>query len=124
FEVFDPQHVVLTNLQNITLGFNLPTNASVDNLALVPDTSMGLTGNVAVAIDSSFTPARMVLSVQTVPKNPIGPNQETPFRFPAIDITMTATGGEGARIVNRVAGTDYDTAGYQFQSVTNLAIAT
>ncbi len=105
------------HLQNIELMYALPTNASLESVEIVPGSGYGIEGTPTVSINTTdYNPGRIVLEIPKIPGNPVEPTRDTYFQFPAIDVTVRATGPVGSNITTRVAGTNEATAGYVFQA--------
>ncbi len=115
--------VTVLGLRDIKLMFNLPTNAQVQSVELVPDSTYNTAGPYSIAIDDSFSPARIVLSVGEVVKNPSLPDNSTPFKHPSFDVNVKATGPIGSNISTRVSGFNEPTSGYTFTADNSAATA-
>ncbi len=104
-------------LQAVNLMYDLPSNATVLGVSIVPGTAQGIEGTPTVAVDAAgYSPPRIVLKVPKVPKNMVPPTNETFFTYPAVDVTVRATGAPGSTVQTRVAGTSETTSGYKFQA--------
>ena len=109
--------VPVNHLQNIQFMYNLPTNATINSVEIVPGSGSGLEGTPSVAVNTTdHAEHRIILFVPKVPKNPVPPENRTHFQLPAVDINVTVTGAIGGNVTTRVAGHNEATSGYVFEA--------
>lgn len=109
--------ITVNYLKDISLMYDVPSNATLVSATVVPDTSYGIEGTPTIVVDTeAYAPGRVILKVPLVPKDKVPPTNETFFRFPAIDLVVRATGSVGTSVATRVSGTTEASAGYVFKA--------
>lgn len=116
--------VTVFGLSNVRMMYLLPTNSSFVSASIVPNSWSNIAGTPSVSLNTTDYPEpRIVLHVPEVVKNPVPPDNATPFQLPAIDVVVEATGPVGSNIVTRTAGTNETTSGYRFTALNSSADA-
>ncbi len=115
--------VTVLGLKDVRMMFNLPSNSEFISASIVPDSTSNTSGPYTVGLDTSFSSNRIVLFTQDVVKNPVPPDNDTPFQLPSFDMTLKATGPIGSNVSTRMSGFNEDNSGYTFRANNNYAPA-
>lgn len=105
-------HILVPEPQlfNVSFDYGLPGNAHVEEVNVVPGTSVNVLGEPTVAIEGD----RIVLTAPAT-ERPTGENPQNKFKLPAIDVTLTPTEEPGSIIEIGVPGHDEDSASFRFE---------